>query len=371
MIVVSVGGCLLLIVLAAIRPLFRRARLPHLLALLLALGLWLIVVNLLLPLSYRDSPAGGLVSQGIQKLDHQSLARAQYVFVIEGSSVTTNGLDGSLVESLVNQKGIPAIVIQLSASGANHAERLEFLREFVDALTPDQLDGLRRAKLVLCREVELGYDKNPLNGFLRNGPTDRSLRYLGPCNLPVISAWLALKHGPFGLIKRHTTVTEFIGYGLFNLFHVGYLARPLDFQTSSKTEPFIPNDTQSKGFAPKEDLCPPASVLNQQLAAYFSRNLPWLRQRDRDFSNLFRGLVRAQCYFACPSWFHLNSAYYIWKTQTTRDRLFFNGEQTSLVNQLNDPALWYDELHLQRAGAKIFSEAFAEYLVERIRAGDI
>jgi hypothetical protein len=38
------------------------------------------------------------------------------------------------------------------------------------------------------------------------------------------------------------------------------------------------------------------------------------------------------------------------------------------VNELDQPALWYDQLHLQLAGAEIYSEAFAKYLVEQIQS---
>ena len=369
----TLAGCLLLIILAAVHPRFQRTRVSLLAGILIPAGFWLAIVNFLLPLpeSYSDSPAGGLVLQAVQKLDQQTLARAHYLFVIEGSSVTMNGLDGSLVQSRLNERGIPSIVVQLSAAGANHAERYEFLREFVDALSPQQLQQLRHLTVILCREVELGYDKNPLNNLMRNGSTGRSLRYLRPVNFPVFFTWLALKFGPARWLREHTTLAEFVGCELFNVFRVGYLARVQDLPPPTKTEPFITNDSQRTGFAPAGPLYPtPDLVLDKALVSQFKENIPWQRQRDADFQKIFRGLVTTQCYFAFPSWFQSNAAYNVWKHRTTKDHLFFDGAQTSLVEKLRPPALWYDELHLQGPGAKIYSEGFAEYLIERIEAND-
>jgi hypothetical protein len=368
-----ITGAFILVILAGVRPRFRSGRVPILVGILVPMALWVAIVNYLFPLphSYPDTPADELVAQGIRKLDPQALARAHYLFIIEGSSVTMNGLDGALVESRLSEKGIPAIVVQLSAPGANQAERYEFLREFVDALSPEQFQRLHHLTVVLCREVELGYDKNPFNNLLRNGSTGRSLRYLLPLNFTTFSRWLVLKFGPARWLREHNTLAEFLGCELFNAFHIGYLLRVEDLPPPNKAEPFLPYDNQRPGFAPAGPLYPPSDlVLDKGLVAQFKENIPWQRQRDADFQKVFRGLVKTQCYFAFPTWFKPNSAYNLWKHRTTKDHLFFDGEQTPLVDQLNDPALWYDELHLQRSGAKIYSEAFADYLMQRVQAGE-
>ena len=369
-----ITSVLILVAMAGLRPRFTSGRVPVLSGILVPAALWLAIANYLFPLpySYPDSPAGGLVTQGIQKLSPEALARAQYLFIIEGSSVTMNGLNGELVQSRLNEKGIRAIVVQLSAAGANHAERYELLREFVDALSPQQFQQLRHLTVVLCREVELGYDKNPLNNLLRNGSTGRTLRYLLPLNFTTFSHWLVLKFGPARWLREHTTLAEFVGCELFNVFHIGYLFRVEDSPPLAKTAPFIPNVTQRPGFAPAGPLYPsPDLVLDRSLVAQFKENIPWQRQRDADFQKVFRGLVKAQCYFAFPSWFKPNTAYNLWKHRTTKDHLFFDGAETALAEQLNNPALWYDELHLQRPGAQIYSEAFADYLMQRVQAGEL
>jgi hypothetical protein len=346
-------------------------RMPRWYSFLLPVGLWLVIINLSMPLpkSYPDSPAPGLVLQASQKLDRESLTEIQYVIIVEGSSVTWNGFDGECVQRLLVQQGIPALVIQLSFAGANHAERYEYLKEFVEALRPDQLDALRRTKVILCREVELGYDKNPLNNFLRNGSTGRSLRYLDPPNLPMIFSWLALKYRPVDWIREHTLLTNIAGCELFNLFHVGYVPRMEALTVPAKTEPFVPNLTQSLGFAPGTSLdSVHDSALDKHLTSTFVENLAWHKKRDQDFRDVFRGLIKSEYFFAFPSWSKPNADYNIWKRRQLGNERFFDGDATRLMDELNSPSLWYDQLHLRQPGAELYSEEFAKYLVEQIQS---
>jgi hypothetical protein len=364
-------GCGLLVLLAAFRVLPGIKRMPRWYSILVPLGLWLLAVNVWMPApkTYLDSPAPGLVLKAKQKLDAQDLAGIQYVILVEGSSLTWNGFDGNRVETVLTEHGIPALVLQFSYAGANHPERYQFLKEFVRALRPDQLDALRRTKVILCREVEVGYDTNPLRGFLKNGSTGRSMRYLGPDNVPVVFSWLALKFGAIDWFKKHNLLTDLAGCGLFNLFHVGYVPRVQEPPPTAKTEPFLPNITQSPTFTASGSLDSVAdAVVDRRSIANFSSNLPWQRKRDRDFREIFRGLVTSECYFTFPSWSKFDANYNAWKRRQSGNGLFFDGTNTQLVKELDKPALWYDQLHLQLPGAEIYSEAFAKYLIEQIES---
>jgi hypothetical protein len=366
-------GCVLLVVLAAIQVSPKIRRMPRWYSLLLPVVIFLLVVNFSLPLpkSYPDSPAPGLVLRAVQKLDQQSLRGIQDVIVVEGSSLTWNGFDGDLVQRVLTQDGIPSLVIQLSFAGANHAERYQYLKEFMEALRPEQVEALRRVKVILCREVELGYDRNPLDNFLRNGSTGRSLRYLDPPNLPIIFSWLALKYRPINWIREHSLVTNLAVYGSFNLFHIGYLPRMQELTGPAKTEPFVPNLTQSPDFAPNGSLAAvPDPVLDKKITSGFVENIAWQRKRDSDYRKLFRGLVTTECFFAFPSWSKPNADYNVWKRRQPGSERFFDGG-APLVKALSSRSLWYDILHLQQPGAEIYSQAFAKYLVDRIRSKDL
>ena len=364
-------ACGLLVLLAAVRVSAGIKRMPRWYSLLFPLGLWLLAINIWMPAqtSYLDSPAPGLVLKAKQKLDAQNLAGFQYVILVEGSSLTMNGFDGNRVQTVLTEHGIPALVLQFSYAGANHPERYQFLKEFMRALRPDQIDALRRTKVILCREVEVGYDTNPLRGFLSNGSTGRSMRYLGPDTFPVVFSWLALKFGAIDWFKKHNLLADLAGCGLFNLFHVGYVPRIQEAPPTDKTEPFLPNITQSPTFKANGSLATVAdAVLDERSAANFTSNLPWQKKRDHDFREIFQGLITSECYFTFPSWSKFDADYNAWKRRQSGNSLFFDGTDRQLVKELDQPWLWYDQLHLQLPGAEIYSEAFAKYLIEQIQS---
>jgi hypothetical protein len=145
-----------------------------------------------------------------------------------------------------------------------------------------------------------------------------------------------------------------------------------DLTTPAKTEPFVPNITQSPGFAPHGSLDNVQdSALDKRLASTFAENLAWQRKRDQDFRDVFRGLIKSEYYFGFPSWSDSDANYNLWKRRQPGNERFFDGDGTRLVDELNSPSLWYDQLHLQQPGAELYSEEFAKYLVEQIQSKNL
>jgi hypothetical protein len=59
--------------------------------------------------------------------------------------------------------------------------------------------------------------------------------------------------------------------------------------------------------------------------------------------------------------------YNAWLSQTPKHQPFFNGDTEALRKSLADPGLWADDLHLKPAGARIFTQAFANYFIDAIK----
>jgi hypothetical protein len=59
--------------------------------------------------------------------------------------------------------------------------------------------------------------------------------------------------------------------------------------------------------------------------------------------------------------------YNVWFSQSPKHQLFFNGDTEALRQSLADPGLWADELHLRPAGARIYTQALANYFIDAIR----
>jgi len=139
-------------------------------------------MNVFCPLepSYRSALSSRVAFSALAKLKSvQGQPLASYIFLIEGSSVTSRGIDGEAIERYLRKEGISAMVIQLSLDGANHIEHYEILRQFCSQLTPDLWHRIRGSTVVLCHEVEAIYDYDPLNNIRQNFFTTREQRDRG------------------------------------------------------------------------------------------------------------------------------------------------------------------------------------------------
>ena len=145
--IVPVAGSVLLILIAGLTP---RKRLSLFLSSTygVALGLvWLITLNVFAPLklSFPDAATTRVVQFGSDRLKQDDRSLGRYVFVIEGSSPTSRAVDGEQLEAQLRSAGIATSVIQIVLDGANHVERLQILREFVQGLGDKEIEQLKRS----------------------------------------------------------------------------------------------------------------------------------------------------------------------------------------------------------------------------------
>jgi hypothetical protein len=368
--IVPVVGSILLILIAALTP----KRKPSLIlcsAFSVALGLvWLITLNVFAPLklSFPDAATTRVAQFGSDRLKPGDRSLGQYVFVIEGSSPTSRAIDGEQLEAQLRSASIAASVIQIALDGANHVERLQILRELVQGLGAKEIEQLKRSRVILCREVEYYYDRDPFNKVESNGFTDRTLSYVNLQNLPEIVRWFGLNSHWIGLIRKRDLVGSIIAMEAFNLFRVGYLER---IQTGGSLPPqngFVPRETRSPDFNPSGPLPLnfPSDPSKTDLKIYHSTTA-WVASRDAEYEKLFEKVGATSCFFSVTSWSAPMYRYDLWFSQSPKHQPFFNGDTEALRKSLADPGLWADELHLKPAGARIFTQAFANYFIDAIK----
>jgi hypothetical protein len=335
------------------------------------LGLvWLITLDVFAPLklSFPDAATTRVVQFGSDRLKQDDRSLGQYVFVIEGSSPTSRAIDGEQLEAQLSSAGIAASVIQIALDGANHVERLQILREFVQGLGAREIEQLKRSRVIFCREVEYYYDRDPFNKVESNAFTDRTLSYVNLQNLPEIIRWFWLNSHWIGLIRKRDLVGSIVAMETFNLFRVGYLER---IQTGGSLPPqngFVPRETRSPDFNPSGPLPLnfPSDPSKTDLKIYHSTTA-WVASRDTEYERLFEKVGATPCFFTVTSWSAPMYRYNLWFSQSPKHQPFFNGDTEALRKSLADPGLWADELHLKPAGALIFTQAFANYFIDAIK----
>jgi hypothetical protein len=368
--IVPVVGTVLLILVAGLTP----RRKPSLILCStygVALGLvWLITLNVFAPLklSFPDAATTRVVQFGSDRLKQDDRSLGRYVFVIEGSSPTSRAVDGEQLEAQLRSAGIATSVIQIALDGANHVERLQILREFVQGLGDKEIEQLKRSRVIFCREVEYYYDRDPFNKVESNAFTDRTLSYVNLQSLPEIIRWFGLNSHWIGLIRKRDLVGSIAAMEAFNLFRVGYLER---IQTGGSLPPqngFVPRETRSPDFNPSGPL--PLNFPNDpsktDLKIYHSTTA-WVASRDAEYARLFEKVGATPCFFTVTSWSAPMYRYNLWFSQSPKHQPFFNGDTLALRKRLADPGLWADELHLKPAGARIFTQAFANYFIDAIK----
>jgi hypothetical protein len=368
--IVPIVGSILLILIAGLTP-RRKPSLIRCSGFGVVVGLvWLITLNVFTPLklSFPDAATTRVAEFGCDRLKQEERSLGQYVFVVEGSSPTSRAIDGDQLETELRSAGIAASVIQIALDGANHVERLQILREFLQALGAAEIEQLKRSRVILCREVEFYYDRDPFNKVESNAFTDRTLSYINLQNLPEIIRWFGLNSHWIGLIRKRDLVGSITAMEAFNLFRVGYLER---IQTGGSLPPqngFVPRETRSLDFNPNGPLPLnfPSNPSKTDLKIYRSTTA-WVSSRDAEYEKLFGKVGVSPCFFSVTSWSAPMYRYNLWLAQSPKHQPFFNGDTEALRKSLADPGLWADELHLKPAGARIFTQALANYFIDAIK----
>lgn len=368
--IVTVLGSVLIILIAGIAPRGMPSLARCAVCIAVVVPIWLAVLHLATPLeaSYPDAASTRVARFAHERLKEEEHSLGQYVLVIEGSSPASRAVDGDMLQAQLRAAGISASVIQVALDGANHLERLQILREFVEGLDAKDVAQLKQSRVILCREVEYYYDLDPFNKLEGNFFTDVALSYLNAKNLPEIVDWFALSSGWARLVRKRELIASISAMELFNFFRVGYLERVARGGTLPPQNGFIPRETRSADFNPPGPLPLnlPKEPSKDDLKIYHS-TAAWTHARDKAYAKLFAKLGATEWFFSVTSWPPNMYRYNFWLADHSKNQSFFNGNTEALRQSLADPDLWADDLHLRPAGARIFTKALADYWIDAIK----
>ncbi len=336
---------------------------------LVALGvsfLWMVGAHfwLPLPLAYLNTTSAQVTSFCLEHLHESQPIPGEYILIIEGSSVTSRGVNGGALERLLRAAGVPVTVLQLSLSGANHLERLQLLQNFANSLSSSDWDRLRQSRLILGHEVQALYDRDPLLNYGNNPFTPTTLAYSNPDNLPILVNWITDRYDLRELWNRRSDLQLLATQFLYNALRISYLQLRDTANSAVLTAGFQPapkrTDFQPVGLLPID--FPPDPILSGRQA--YQRVTRWNAVRDATFRSIFKGIVRSELFFSLPGWLAYEFNYDNWWANAHPDQLFFNGNRPQIRTRLRKPELWNDPGHLANSGAEIYTEEFAAFLKE-------
>lgn len=331
---------------------------------LVVLLVWMVGAHfwLPLPLAFLNTPSAQVTAFCVEHLHQSRPVPGEYILIIEGSSVTTRGVDGLALERSLRSAGIPVIVIQLSLSGANHLERLQLLQNFADSLSSSDWKRLRESRLILGHEVQALYDRDPLLNYGNNPFTPTTLAYSNPDNLPTLLNWITGRYDLRELWNRRSELQLIATQFLYNALRISYLQLWEPENRAAPCAGFQPHpkraDFQPAGLLPID--FPPEPILSGRQA--YPRVTRWNAVRDVAFRSIFKGAVRSELFFSLPGWLAYEFNYDNWWSHAHPDQLFFNGNGSQIRSRLREPGLWNDPGHLADSGAEIYTEEFAQFL---------
>jgi len=313
---------------------------------------------------FPDSEVSRRVRAQVRHLLRSKDWRDRPIIILEGSSLTQFGVDGEELERGLAKRGLDATVLQFSLSGANHLERLHMLDVFLGELSPEQRESFRKARVLLLGEVSDSYDENPLFLFEKEAYTGRSLVYLGPSN--ALAAWRAYRlrgerpWAVFWPLVEHAALNEFC-VGVFSDM------RPPDRKKRAASF-FALTGTKGKFDYAKTIAAYDSDPETEAGPEAFPGRLPypqWVSYYELSHGRL-GDFVDHMGFFALPS---LEAGRRLYQTAFAAHlpphTAMIGPPARTIMERLRGPGYWFDGVHPQGEGAKIFTGWLADEIVEQ------
>lgn len=282
------------------------------------------------------------------------------------------------MEAVLAARGWDPVILEFALPGANHFERTFLLEAFFRSLPRADREKIRKARVILLKEVFDIYDHNPLCLFEKEEYQDRAKVYMNPSN--ALQAWSAyasslpentpLLERASGLFQYGTLIGERF---LMNRFGAGAFSdmrpdiwkkRTQSFHTLTGTKPRFHYDRtiQEMGDSSGTERAEPWISLPPGWLACF-----------RHEKQVLGDDVDAVAFFAMPA---LESHRVLYQREFSRSlpegTVMIGPPSSDQLQPFLKKEYWFDGVHPTKEGAAEFSRWFAgELLLKRARLRDL
>lgn len=309
----------------------------------------------------QSSTAAGLTAYNASKAQAAIDRDVGNLLVLEGGSHAARGIHPDLLESSLAAAGFDVSVLSFAVPGASHLERLHLLTRFRNQLRASGTRLERAHNLVLLREANPIYDRDPLRQFEHNPFTDRAVAYLDAPNAirAIRAQWAASRVDPE--LRRPGVYYQLAQHGLLNGFNVGAESRIGPVEPSRPR--FHARTTPESGFVFRDtSIIRQDASLEPDLADRERR--AWKRSAiDRPLTERFEPDHLA--FFTVPA-LRRGYARYVegYRADHPNSALLSYRDAHDLFDSLDDARCWYDTGHLLEEGAEIYTAWLAAGLAE-------
>lgn len=280
--------------------------------------------------------------------------------ILDGGSFSARGVDDEMLErSLAAGLDSPPTVLTLSLAGGNQLERWSVLRRAIALLTREERERFLAAPMVLLLEIHAQYDRYPLVQLRRNRGSDRAYAYL---DMPTLREAFRADHGDRDLDHRLQQWGDVARHVAVNLANAGLATRVVPPDEVEGQGGYVPLERSSRGYR-----FPGTKAVRQHLKqpVQMEEELPWRNielRRDR-YARVLGDRPRV-IYFSVPTPREFDLDYARGFCAAVTDYPCIAHDHWTLLHRLDDAGLWYDNGHMQRGGAEIYTPWLSRRVVD-------
>lgn len=327
---------------------------------LLAVHAWL------QPPRYLPAASTSAVSKRIAEDLRAALrdGRQHDIVLLDGGSYTARGVDQAQLEARLSQRlGRPVTVLADALAGGNQYERWSVLRNGLALLDADERRRLGQQRITLLLEIHGQYDRYPLVQLRRNRYSDRAYAYLQP---DVALASARAEHGPMDAGARLRQWSDVVVHAAANAFNVGAATRVVDAAGVEPAGGFDGIGKPARGYRFK-GMKKVLRSLDQDPDGHAGK-LPQanIRARRERIAGLF-GATPEVIYYSVPTPRVGDLQYARAFCHQFRQFDCIDHARPALLRRLDAKRFWYDDGHLQRRGARLYTRWLSWHVAERMK----
>lgn len=333
----------------------------------LAIGIAVVGWWLAPPRYLPDASTSGLamaVAQDIRK--GLATEEPSHFLILDGGSYSVRGVSDVMLEERLSQAlGAPYEVLAVSIPGGNQLERWSVLKRAMALLDARERQQFDAAPKTLLFEIHARYDRYPLGQLMSNPRSDRVYAYLGSDVLLEAARATPGEMERGELVKERGTAAS---VAAVNLMNVGRATRTVPADEVEGAGGYLPLNRPARGYRFEGTAAARQSLGRPPLSA---DKVPWrnVRLRRERYERVL-GQKPEVIYFSVPTPRAGDMSYVrgFCKAIVAAGPCLTHADR-DLLERLDDGRYWYDNGHMQRRGAELYTRWLSGRLADVLTGG--
>lgn len=292
--------------------------------------------------------------------DGLSTSGLEGFLVIDGGSYSARGVDDAMLQQRLSARLRGSVkVLTLSLAGGNQLERWKVLKNALALLDREERAAFLASRKTVLLEIHAQYDRYPLAQLRRNSHSDRAYAYL---DAEVAMEAAKAQHGEMDTDAYRRLWTDVVGHALVNIMNIGLATRVVPAGDVPPGGGYDPLDRVARGYRFNGTKAARQRLKRPLLEA---GKLPWANiQRRRTRLTKALGENTLIAYFSVPTPRAFDLDYARGFCAAVSGPPCIDHAHWSLLRRLDHKRFWYDDGHMQKPGAEIYTRWLSSQLAK-------